>query len=304
LLPFINAALIPSGASGHGTERVQATSEPPLNQGDGVGAFRIGCAFSHMNFDDPIVFPGQTGRSHLHSFFGNTALNANTTATNITAAGNSTCSGGTINRSGYWVPSIIDTLDGRPVAPISMLLYYKRMPWEKDIQVKSLPIGLRMIAGDPARKEPYAAWWDNPIGWGCNRPDLSEYGQTSQAIHPCADGDTVLMSVRFPQCWDGVNLDSPDHKSHMAYSVGDKCPATHPVTIPNILFIVRWPAKNVARWRLSSDNYESTKPGGYSAHGDWFNGWKPAISDAWLKGCNAAGLDCHAHLLGDGRAMY
>ena len=22
---------------------------------------------------------------------------------------------------------------------------------------------------------------------------------------------------QFPQCWDGVNLDSPDHKSHMAY---------------------------------------------------------------------------------------
>ena len=24
----------------------------------------------------------------------------------------------------------------------------------------------------------------------------------------------------FPQCWDGVNLDAPDHKSHMAYGWG------------------------------------------------------------------------------------
>ena len=30
-----------------------------------VGAFREPCNFSHMAFDDPIVFPGQPGRSQL-----------------------------------------------------------------------------------------------------------------------------------------------------------------------------------------------------------------------------------------------
>ncbi|MAD83961.1 MAG: hypothetical protein CL912_13445 [Deltaproteobacteria bacterium] len=51
-------------------------------------------------------------------------------------------------------------------------------------------------------------------------------------------------------CWDGVNLDSPDHKSHVAYpkngpqqftgtSTGGACPSTHPVKIPQIMLEVR-----------------------------------------------------------------
>jgi hypothetical protein len=50
-------------------------------------------------------------------------------------------------------------------------------------------------------------------------------------------------------CWDGKNLDSPDHKSHVAYpvagaqtftgnSVGGACPSTHPVKIPQIMLEV------------------------------------------------------------------
>jgi hypothetical protein len=301
----VNAALIPAGWSGYGSDRMQATSEQPSNNGDRVGAFRISCQFSHMAFDDPIVFPGQVGRSHLHSFFGNTALNANTTSTNITTAGNSTCSGGTINRSGYWIASIIDTADGRPIAPSHAVIYYKTDLNSTTGQIVSaLPPGLRMITGDPSRKDPNAYWWDYPALWSCERAGSGEhYNDKSQGIPACADGDTVLLGVEFPNCWDGVNLDSPDHKSHMFFGRG-ACPASHPKAIPNIAMQVRWPAKAVARWRLASDNYESTKPAGYSAHADWFNGWKPPVAEAWLKGCLATGLDCHAHLLGDGRSVY
>jgi hypothetical protein len=51
-------------------------------------------------------------------------------------------------------------------------------------------------------------------------------------------------------CWDGKNLDTPDHKSHVAYptngahafdgsSTGGTCPDTHPVKIPQIMLEVR-----------------------------------------------------------------
>jgi Domain of unknown function (DUF1996) len=303
-MPTVNVALIPPGSMGFGGERLQVTTELPSGPPGTGGAFRIACAFSHMNFDDPIVFPGQIGRSHLHSFFGNTTLNANTTAANITTAGNSTCNGGTINRSGYWVPSIIDTLDGRPIAPSEAVIYYKTGDNNTPEQLmSSLPPGLRMISGNPTAKEVSAEWLDSPAVWSCERAGTGEQYNKMRSIPACADGDTVLLGIEFPNCWDGVNLDSPDHKSHMFYGRG-ACPASHPKAIPDIAFNVRWPAKGAARWRLSSDNYEWTKPGGYSVHADWFNGWKPAISDAWLKGCVAAHLDCHAHLLGDGRAMY
>ena len=58
------------------------------------------------------------------------------------------------------------------------------------------------------------------------------------------------------------------------------------------------------RWRLSSDVYDRSLPGGYSAHGDWFNGWKSDISDAFAKNCLQTQKDCHAHLLGDGRKIF
>jgi hypothetical protein len=49
------------------------------------------------------------------------------------------------------------------------------------------------------------------------------------------------------RCWDGVNLDSPDHKSHIAYPTagpasfhtdGGACPASHPVKIPQLMLEV------------------------------------------------------------------
>jgi hypothetical protein len=55
--------------------------------------------------------------------------------------------------------------------------------------------------------------------------------------------------VTFPTCWDGVNLDSPDHRSHMAYSTGadwtdvgpsGNCSASHPVVVPQVMFEVMW----------------------------------------------------------------
>jgi len=75
---------------------------------------------------------------------------------------------------------------------------------------------------------------------------------------PCADAkDTVdiptgndckyiRQTVIFPNCWDGTNLDSPDHKSHVTYAVGGNygqggnCPSTHPVRVPQIMYEIQW----------------------------------------------------------------
>ena len=40
------------------------------------GVFATMCRFSHEAADDPIVFPGQAGKSHLHTFFGNRTTSA------------------------------------------------------------------------------------------------------------------------------------------------------------------------------------------------------------------------------------
>lgn len=268
-----------------------------------------------MSFDDPIVFPGQVGRSHLHTFFGNVGTNANSTPDSLRNTGNSTCRGGIVNRSGYWVPTMIDTKDGTPLKPDSVDVYYKNGSLDGSV-IKPVPEGLRMIAGDPTRTTTYSPTFSSRfkcMGGPNNENDL--YGP---GVANCDVGAQLVSEVFFPQCWDGVHLDSPDHKSHMSYTTSVQstvdpskwiamCPATHPVPLPQISFNVSYTVtekNSPSRWRLSSDQYDTKQPGGYSSHGDWFNGWKSEFSDAWAKGCIKAKKDCHAHLLGDGREIH
>jgi hypothetical protein len=307
LAVYIDTKKIPAPASGFASVRVQPDSASTSLNSDGTGQFRMTCSFSHMNFDDPIVAPGKPGGSHLHVFFGNTGIDAMSTQSSIENSGNSTCAGGIANRTGYWVPAVVDTRDGAPQTPIDILVYYKSDPLPGS-RTQPFPRGLRMIAGDPK-----ATGATSAIDWGCLKADGSERrGAAIPAI--CAVGDTVEMTVNFPPCWDGVNLDAPDHKSHMAYPVGDPssptrmgCPPSHPVQLPVITEKVRYrvlEAGSTARWRLSSDRYDTSLPGGYSAHGDWFNGWDVATERAWVDNCLKAGRDCHGYLLGDGRTLF
>jgi Domain of unknown function (DUF1996) len=296
---------VPRGSPGFSTLRVMSTTEEPAPS-DGTGAFRIVCDYSHMNFDDPIVSPGQPGTSHLHTFFGNTGTNAYSTATSLATTGRSTCRGGIANRSSYWVPTLLDA-NVNPVIPASAIFYYKT--GYNDIgpaNIKAMPKGLRMIAGDKnaSSKQAHASW-------GCLENYVPDLPGSIPSARSCGGaGNHVEMSVVFPQCWNGRNLDSPDHKSHMAYPtwINGKtvCPSSHPVAIPEISLHVRYkiPSTGTTGWRLSSDMYSTSRPGGFSAHGDWFDGWRADIRDMWIKNCDNAAKDCHAHLLGGGKELY
>ena len=308
-MPFIDPAKIPGrGFAGWSKDMLVPATEQPADSD--IGAFRTGCQYSHMSYDDPIVFPGQPGRSHLHVFFGNTRVDASSTAESIATTGNSTCRGGTINRSSYWVPAMIDTKTGTPLKPMGESnFYYKTGYALPPFMIRPMPEGLRMIAGDangtptsPSDGVIYACIWE---GGNSNF-------QKSIPDCPVKGTSWLIMGIDFPQCWDGKNLDSPDHKSHMAHPVNvkanntGKCPSSHPVAIPaiayQILYKVTEPG-STKRWRLASDNYDPSQAAGFSGHGDWFNGWKPEIAAIWVQKCDREQRDCHSHLLGDGRAM-
>jgi hypothetical protein len=53
----------------------------------------------------------------------------------------------------------------------------------------------------------------------------------------CPDG--LRLEVVFPSCWDGKNVDSADHVSHMAYPdlvQAGECPETHPVRLITLFY--------------------------------------------------------------------
>jgi len=302
----IDASAIPKSAAGNAFDRLQYTGE--VGTPSDIGQFRIPCAYSHMSFDDPIVYPGRPGAAHLHTFFGNTGTNAASTEQSIRDTGSSTCQGGTINRTAYWVPSMIDTATGKPIAPDFAVFYYKQgYTLAPSSIIQPMAAGLRMIAGDPTNSKPGSPG----VRFKCIGGPNNSNDQYGSEIPNCDVGALVIQEIFFPQCWDGRNLDSPDHKSHMSYVVqltgGYTCPSTHPVALPQVTFNISYTVQtkdSAKAWRLSSDTYDTSLPAGYSSHGDWFNGWKKDISDLWNAACVQATRDCHAHLIGDGRMMY
>lgn len=310
----INGGALMTPMPGFSTLRVQPTAEIPHSDPN-HGAFRINCQSSHQGFYDPIVYPGQPGRSHLHQFFGNTAINPDSTNATLAATGNSTCTGGIMNRSGYWIPAMIDITTGFPVTPTGNLVYYKTdftfyFGAARVASITTPPVGLRMIAGSAANSSLTAG-----IGvykWECWVNSVSIGGSQSIPGTSCPNNGEVVLLLNFPMCWDGVNLDSTDHQSHMAYpSAATGCPGTHPVVIPHISYNIHYAVKSTSRpenWRLSSDVYSLGLPAGLSAHGDWMNGWRVDATDDYLNvivtNCVKALKDCGASLLGDGRLIF
>ena len=196
---------------------------------------------------------------------------------------------------------MIDTRNGAPIRPSFAHVYYKTgYQGNTNASIKAPPPGLRMIAGD-SKNMVVRPQWQSHIEYGCNAGG-------SDTIPACGVGAALEMHVNFPQCWDGVNLDSPDHKSHMAYGTGTGCPASHPVPIPAITVIAIYPVvgQDSSTWRLSSDR--NGAPAGTSGHADWMNGWRGQTAGEYLPNIFVArllnaGLSGGSYMLGDGRIL-
>lgn len=314
--PYINKNLNMLPAAGSDKFLIQEnayTTMPP-----GGGDFRIECKVSHMSNDDPIVYKNQNGKAHHHTFFGNTSLAFDSDLMNLDKVGNSTCRGGIVNRSAYWVPSMVDTATGEPLVPDGGLWYYKSGLIgyfdPTTAGVKMPPKGLRMIAGNSMAK---SADESNHVSFSCRAPDGKFVMTNQKTIPACPEGSTIHANVSFPQCWDGLNLDWLDHKSHMSYdykysfhTVDGKlrkkyvCPESHPVPIAAIGLSVYYKVKTTdgtANWRLASDNYQKEgQNAGYSMHGDFVSGWNEEYAKKIEKNCLQQKVDCGSDKVGDG----
>jgi hypothetical protein len=309
LIPFVDVKKMPPAQVGWAVPMVRPyVGNQPASPNAPDGDFREACFFSHMIFDDPMVYPNQPGVSHLHANFGNTAMNAALTSADILKVGNSTCAGGKLNSTAYWTSVVIDSTDGTPIVPSALLAYYKTASYEGVTaeSIQPVPTGLRMISGNSAAKTEAES---SNVRFACVGGDKGVGWQKSIPTN-CYQDNLLIMEVGFARCWDGKNLDSPDHKSHMHETVDNKgCPASHPVVLPQISYEVyldlsKVDLKRMAKWRLSSDNYSAALPAGYSFHGDYMMGWDPATMKQIIEGCTHAKMDCHVGNLGNGTELW
>src|SRR4051812_36270679 len=245
------------------------------------GQFKISCGGPVRSApDDPIVDPGQPGVSHNHEFYGNRSTSAFSTFASM-VAGQTECadhSGGDRgDTAGYWHPSLL--VNGVRQAASQADFYYDTQS-AKQGPIHPFPAGLKMIAGDHMSMQPQGT---DVIYWGCgNGSSTSKVEQPPQ----CHSGDDGLaVHIIFPDCWNGTSIDSPDHMSHMAYSVqGDdgvyRCPSSHPVPVPRLTMRIGWDNfnPNPSTLSLSSGNINGM-------HADYWNTWQQPRLDQLVDKC-------------------
>jgi hypothetical protein len=226
------------------------------------------CQFSHRNFDDLIVSPGRPGVSHDHTYVGNTSTNAHSTLESLGAA-RTTCHRDA-DTAAYWEPTLLDPR-GHAVEPVRTVIYYRRRTIQPSV---AFPPGLRMVAGDHFATGPQRP---GVTSWDCGFS--GSYVETPH-IPRCPPGRRTMLAlhVRFPNCWNGRDLDSPDHKSHMTYATGGLCPASHPVEVPSISINLRYPVRGGRGYELSSG-------GQYTGHADFFNSWDQQEHERLVANC-------------------
>jgi hypothetical protein len=199
-------------------------------------------AADYFNSRDPAALPF-VAHLLLHDFFGNTRANARSTYVSLRTIGESTCNN-LLNRSAYWIAAMIHP-SGKVVRPDLISVYYKRSPQTSKYckppfatACLPLPRGLRYVFGYDligGRHDPATMRW-----WNCDGPGAGsgKFATIRQAAAGCPKGARIGGAIISPNCWNGRDLDSPDHRSHMAFQewppeLGQpRCPATHPYLVP------------------------------------------------------------------------
>lgn len=280
-LRFVLLALcLAAGAVGVGVGAAagqgRGSSRPPIvPPGLRDVNFVSSCRFSHRNQDDPIVYPNQPGKSHDHTFFGNNTTNAASTLDSM-LAGTTTCQR-PADTAGYWVPTLLRA-DGTAVEPLGATIYYRRRTRGP---VEPFPTGLKVIAGNSHATDAQST---RIVFWNCG---VAGGVRPSVDIPTCPGGRAagLRLHIRFPNCWNGLALDSPDHQSHMAYAVDGVCPVTHPFAVPQITLIVNYGIVGGSGLELSSG-------GERTGHADFFNAWQPNALRGLVDACLNARRHC------------
>jgi hypothetical protein len=213
---------------------------------------------------DPLVNPGSIPSPHLHQIVGGNSFNASMDPATHDLPKASTCTSCTFSEdfSNYWTAVLyfrarngtykrVPQFPSEGLQGVGGITVYYIPSANNKTTVTAFKPGFRMLVGDATATSPSEARkvchrcmpksGDNS-NINCGSPDTQTLPKGF-----CVGG--IRTVITFPTCWDGTNLDSPDHKSHLAYAAGSgpydagptgTCPASHPVVIPQVMYEVMW----------------------------------------------------------------
>lgn len=249
----------------------------------GQGFFRSRCEYSHTAPDDPILMPNMPGMSMVHDFFGNASTSASSTGAELRADARTSCLA-PADTSAYWVPALYQ--HGTRVVPKRMVVYYRRAG-RRGATIEAPPPGLQMIAGNEVATAPQST---DVAYWNCG----ARASVAKSALPPaaCPAGSQLVLSLVFPDCWDGHTLAGAG-QHNVTYAVGGACPVGHAVAIPRLVVHVHYPIASGEGLTLSMGPTANTMPGSiYTAHADFFNAWDPSVLERLVRRCDDVGIRC------------
>ncbi|GHD21299.1 hypothetical protein GCM10010313_54720 [Streptomyces violarus] len=228
----------PAAADFVNIEDVQPNSRNLPNglasNGDGgsTGTFTTNCGVNeneNRNSDNVIVAPGvSNGAQHQHDYVGNQNNNAFASDEDL-ENGETTCQN-QADKSTYFWPVIriqdgSDDIDagqpgggqdgnvGKIVEPAQAEL---KFVGNRTSDVVAMPKALRIITGDA---KAFTNGLNNAnTSWSCTG---FEDRQSTDKYTICPEGSSVVRTSNFQSCWDGQNIDSANHRTHVDFVEAD-----------------------------------------------------------------------------------
>jgi len=266
---------------------------------------------------DPIISPGGYS-GHVHKVFGSSGFTASYNGQDhlsyYNQLVNAKCTSCNINKldmSAYWHPELYYRNPTTGLLEIvkgeGLTVYYLSRRGGNPQWWIPFPKGFRMIAGDQGRRSfdpnnmahkaiTYACYkGDGFSGTDKEANGFPGYGNKNVGC------SAIRLQIFFPTCWNGKDLDVPDHHTHMAYPIGDisqgDCPTTHPYRVPGIFFEAFYNTNlyphgdGVHEWPFVLAQSDLT---GYGMHADFVSGWdEDALHKALHdQSCNCGNVDC------------